>query len=140
MLESYEEKLDVNSLIKNVMVRRGINRTQTMAYLRSQIPKEGYYQDKIKKAIKKRYPSAFVAKIAQGAFSQSGLPDVMTIIDGHYFGFEIKRPVFGEPSKVQLRTIQWIEQAGGTAAIVTWPEECFKIIERWKAHGKTSEI
>lgn len=138
MLESYEENLDVNSLIKNIMSKQNINRSLAMQYLRNKIPKEGYYQDKIKKAIKKRYPQAFVAKIAQGAFSQAGIPDVMAIIDGHYFGFEVKRPVFGEASKVQLRTIQWIREAGGVAEIVTWPEECFKIIERWKAHGKTS--
>lgn len=38
----------------------------------------------------------------------------------------------GEPSKLQLAAIREIEAAGGTAAIVSWPEECYKIIDNWK--------
>ena len=96
------------------------------------IKKEGYYQTKIKEALKKRYPDAFVAKISQGAYSQAGIPDVMFIKDGHYFGFEVKRPVVGIRSKLQEQTARMIQAAGGTAAFVCWPEEAIREGEEYE--------
>ena len=113
-----------------------MTRTQAMAYLRKNIKDEGYFQKNIIKALNIKYPLAFVTKIAQGAYSQSGIPDVLCIVDGHYFGFEVKRPILGKPSKVQLQTIRWISDAGGTAAVVSYPEECFAIIEEWRNHER----
>lgn len=132
MLEKYEENFNGERFLKGVMGRRSLNRTLAMQLCRKEIPKEGYYQDKIKKGLKKRYRAAFVRKIAQAQYSEGGTPDILCIIDGHYFGFEIKRPLVGEPSKLQLAAIREIEAAGGTAAIVSWPEECYKIIDNWK--------
>lgn len=133
MLESYAgENFNSNAFVKGIMEKYSMTRTQAMSFLRKKIPRESYYQEKIKKAIKKRYPTAFVAKIAQGSYSQAGIPDIMAIIDGHYFGFEIKRPLLGSLSEVQRRTLAWIRAAGGTAEVVTWPEECFRVIDAWK--------
>ena len=132
MLEKYEENFNGERFLKGVMGRRSRNRTLAMQLCRKEIPKEPYYQDKIKKSLKKRYRAAFVRKIAQAQYSEGGTPDILCIIDGHYFGFEVKRPLVGEPSKLQLAAIREIEAAGGTAAIVSWPEECYKIIDNWK--------
>lgn len=96
MLEKYEKNFDENEFMRSFMERKQIStKKQALAELRKLIKKEGYYQTKIKEALKKRYPDAFVAKISQGAYSQAGIPDVMFIKDGHYFGFEVKRPVVG---------------------------------------------
>lgn len=105
---------------------------QALAELRKLIKKEGYYQTKIKEALKKRYPDAFVVKISQGAYSQAGIPDVMFIKDGHYFGFEVKRPVVGIRSKLQEQTARMIQAAGGTAAFVCWPEEAIREVEEYE--------
>lgn len=102
----------------------------TEAWLRSNMPKESYFQKAIIEAIKKQYPESFVRKISLGAYSEGGLPDIMAIVGGHYFGFEVKRPIIGKPSKLQEATIKAIQHAGGTAAVVCWPEEALKIIER----------
>lgn len=92
MLEKYEKDFDENEFMRSFMERKQIStKKQALAELRKLIKKEGYYQTKIKEALKKRYPDAFVAKISQGAYSQAGIPDVMFIKDGHYFGFEVKR-------------------------------------------------
>ena len=102
MLEKYEKDFDENEFVRSFMERKQIStKKQALAELRKLIKKEGYYQTKIKEALKKRYPDAFVAKISQGAYSQAGIPDVMFIKDGHYFGFEVKRPVVGIRSKLQ---------------------------------------
>ena len=132
MLEKYDENFAKERFIKSIQNKHMCNRSQALAICRKQIPKESYYQDKIKKALKRRYRASFVRKIAQGMYSEGGIPDILCVIDGHYFGFEVKRPLVGEPSKLQEAAIREIEAAGGTAAIVTWPEECFRIIDEWK--------
>ena len=139
MLEAYVKDFDPEEAIRGVMRRRHVKRTEAEAILRRKIPKESYYQDKIKRALQKRYPHAYIAKIAQGEYSQGGIPDILFILDGHYFAFEVKRPIFGELSKLQIVAIKKIRQAGGTAAVVSWPEEAINEIDAWRTGKGTSE-
>ena len=106
-------------------------KAEAIAYLRKNVPKESYYQTKIRKELEKRYPDAVTAKIAQGYYSQNGIPDIMFIKDGHYFGFEVKRPILGTVSKIQERMIVRIRAAGGTAEVISYPEEAVRIVEGW---------
>ena len=101
-------------------------------YLLEHLPKESYYQDKIIKFLKEAYPKAFVWKAAAGAYSRQGIPDVCAVIDGRYYGFEVKRPYIGVLSKIQEQTMEKIRAAGGVAAAVRFPEEVKKIIEENK--------
>ena len=138
MLETYINEFNPGWFMTEYMSRNRIRTTRAaLGMLRRKIPKESYYQDKIKKALKRKYPDAFVKKIQQGMYSEGGFPDVLCIKDGHAFAFEVKRPVVGEPSKLQLETIRKIKRAGGTASVVIWPEEAIKIIGEWeeKNHG-----
>lgn len=134
MLERYEENFDEEKFIMSFMAARNIGtKKAALAELRKLIKKEGYYQTKIKDALKRKYPEAFVRKISQGAYSEGGIPDVLMIYRGHYFGFEVKRPVVGVPSKLQEETIRQIRRAGGTALLVRWPEEAVKVVTMWEA-------
>ena len=36
------------------------------------------------------------------------------------------------PSKIQLKTIEKIREAGGTAAIVVWPEQAIEEVENYE--------
>ena len=99
-------------------------------YLHERLPRESYYQGKIIKFLKATYPGAFVWKAAAGPYSRQGIPDVCAVIDGRYFGFEVKRPYIGVLSKIQEQTIRQIRKAGGVAEVVTFPEEVGKVIER----------
>lgn len=117
--------------------RRGCaNRAAAKTYLKNNVPKESFYQEKIIEFLKREYPEAFVWKAAAGAYSIQGIPDVCAVIEGRYFGFEIKRPYFGELSAIQERTIERIRAAGGCAGVVIFPEDVQKMIveeqERWK--------
>jgi len=132
MLERYVEDLDAKEFIRSYQRKHNISHSKAVAELRRKIPDEAYYQGKIKKALKSRYKGAFIRKIAQGAYSEAGIPDILFIYDGHYFGFEIKRPVLGSATKLQERTIEEIRNAGGTAACISWPEEAIRIIENWR--------
>lgn len=90
--------------------------------------KESFYQAKIIRWLKETYPTAFVWKAAAGPYSQGGIPDICAIINGHFFGFEVKRPEVGRLSKIQDQTIKRINAAGGTAAVVSYPEDAERII------------
>ena len=91
--------------------------------------KESWYQSRIIRWIKDNYPDAFVWKAAAGPYSRGGIPDVCAIIAGHFFGFEVKRPVVGRLSKIQEQTIKEINAAGGIAAVVSYPEDVERILE-----------
>lgn len=135
MLERYEPNFDESSFIKSFMEARGLRtKKEALAILRKEIKKESYYQDKIKKALKAKYPKAFIKKISQGLYSEAGIPDILMIYEGHYYGFEVKRPVVGVPSKLQEETIRQITAAGGTALFARWPEEAIQAVEqfRWR--------
>ena len=107
MLEKYEKDFDENAFVKSFMERKQITTKQkALSELRKLIKKEGYYQSEIKEALKKKYPDAFVVKISQGAYSEGGIPDVLMVKGGHYFGFEVKRPVVGIRSKLQEETVR----------------------------------
>ena len=102
--------------------------SQAKKYIREHLPKESYYQDKIIKHIKELIPSAFVWKAAAGAYSRQGIPDVCAVINGHYYGFEVKRPLIGVLSKIQEQTIKQIREAGGRAYVVTYTDEVTRIL------------
>ncbi len=90
--------------------------------------KESYYQAKIIRWLKDTYPAAFVWKAAAGPYSQGGIPDICAIIDGKFYGFEVKRPENGKLSRLQEQAIKKINAAGGYAAVVSHPADVEKII------------
>ena len=75
--------------------------------------KESWYQAKIIRWLKETYPQAFVWKAAAGPYSRCGIPDVCMVLDGQFYGFEVKRPEVGLLSKIQEQTIKAINAAGG---------------------------
>ena len=117
---------------KTMISKEIATKKDAMKDLRKQIKKESYYQDKIKRGLQKKYPEAFIRKVPQGAYCQAGIPDILMIYKGHYFGFEVKRPVVGIRSKLQEQTVLKIREAGGTAEFVTWPEEAIAEVEKYE--------
>lgn len=127
-LDIFQSKAEAIAYIqKNVYGCAGA--THAEKYLREHLPKESYYQDKIKKFLESTYPEGFAWKEAAGPYSRQGIPDVSFVKDGQYYGFEVKRPYIGVLSKIQEQTIKRIRAAGGIAEVVTFPEEVRKIVE-----------
>lgn len=108
-----------------------VTATELNRMLRQVLPKENYYQDKIMDWVKEQCPQAFVRKITSGIYSEGGFPDILVIIDGLYYGIEVKRPYIGKTSKLQERTIGQINEAGGHAGVACFPYEAKEIIEPW---------
>lgn len=111
---------------------RQITPTDFDAIMRDHLPNEAYYQTEVMEFIKDNYPGSFVWKAAAGPYSRQGIPDVCAVIDGHFFGFEIKRPYIGRLSKMQERTILEIQKAGGTAAVVSFWHQAKEVIEEYE--------
>lgn len=95
--------------------------------------KESWYQARITHWLKGNYPNAFYWKAQAGPYCRQGIPDICAIIDGHFFGFEVKRPEGGRLSKIQEQTIREINNAGGTALVVSYPEQVKEAIEQWQS-------
>lgn len=99
--------------------------------MRKYLPLESYYQSEVMCFLRESYPGSFVWKAAAGPYSRQGIPDVCAIINGHFFGFEIKRPFIGQLSKIQERTIQEINGAGGTATVVSFHHQAKEVVDSW---------
>lgn len=91
--------------------------------------KESWYQAKIIRWLKDAYPRAFIWKAAAGPYSRGGIPDICMILDGQFYGFEVKRPEVGRLSRLQEETISEIKKAGGKVAVVSFPEQVQRFIE-----------
>ncbi|MCI9506139.1 MAG: VRR-NUC domain-containing protein [Oscillospiraceae bacterium] len=91
--------------------------------------KESWYQAKIIRWLKETYPQAFVWKAAAGPYSRCGIPDVCMVLDGQFYGFEVKRPEVGLLSKIQEQTIKAINAAGGIVGVVSYPEDVERILK-----------
>lgn len=113
-----------------IQIGKATNRTGARKYLKARVPLEPKYQEKIMKYLKKRYPKAYIWKAAAGPYSRGGVPDIIAMIDGKFYGFEVKRPYYGKPSDLQRQAIKAIIANGGYAGTVCFPEEAEQIIER----------
>lgn len=139
MINWFNKSADPLKIIKELQAEKGITRAEAEKIVRKQVPKESDFQKKIMEAVKKAYPKAVVVKIAQGEFSQGGIPDLIAVIDGHFFGLEVKRPYFHGKTEgtLQAKTIRRIREAGGTAGFISYPQEALDMIEDYlKEAGK----
>ncbi len=104
-------------------------KAQADKFIREKMPKESYFQKKILDWIKKNIPDAVVWKEAAGAYSRQGIPDITCIVDGKYYGFEVKRPFIGVLSKIQEQTIKALREAGAVAEVVSSEKEVEAILK-----------
>lgn len=58
-------------------------------------------------------------KYFANSFTRSGIPDILTCVNGYFVGVEVKAQN-GKPSELQLYNIRKIREAGGFA-IVLYP-------------------
>lgn len=134
--EDFKTKEELISYLKTAKDISCQTTKQAEKYIAEHLPKESYYQKKIMETIRGLFPSAFVWKAAAGPYGRGGIPDICAIINGKYYGFEVKRPFIGAPTKLQLQTIKKIQAAGGRAYVVSWPVEVERILRR-EAEGGT---
>jgi hypothetical protein len=78
---------------------------------------EKQFENKVK-AFLKSYPNdIWFFKHWAGAYSQSGIPDIIACVNGHFVGIEVKAED-GHPSPLQIRNIELIQRSKGHGYIL----------------------
>lgn len=93
---------------------------------------------KIAKAIHVEHPRAWVFKVHGSPWQESGVPDLIVLVDGLFIGMEVKHVKPGESDQhareratpKQRMQIGKINQAGGMAGVVISVSEALEMIER----------
>lgn len=84
---------------------------------------------------------AWYVKFFANRYTESGIPDILACIDGHFVGVEVKA-MDGKPSGLQLSKVGQIRKAGGFA-FVLYPsgfEEFKKFVEDLKQEKYNMEL
>ena len=81
---------------------------------------EKNFEDRIKEYLKSK-GSWFVKYWGGGEFTKSGVPDILSCINGYFVGIEVKAR-YGKPSVLQLQNLKKIHLAGGYAVLL-YPDE-----------------
>lgn len=94
--------------------------------------KESRLQQRIKKALLKEVGGKWW-KVHGSAFQESGQPDLDGVVDGFSFKFEVKVPLEGKPSELQLQTLDEWRQQGSIACIVETPSQAVALVKAAQA-------
>lgn len=81
---------------------------------------EKNFENKVKKFLKDE-DCYFVKYWGGGAFTKSGVPDILTCCNGYFVGVELKAPN-GKPSDLQLHNLNEINKSGGFG-ILLYPDK-----------------
>lgn len=73
----------------------------------------------------------------QAQASQNGLPDRIYLYKGYLLGFELKTDK-GEPTTLQERKLECINENGGIGLIITKVEEVAKVLDLIDAYDSVS--
>ena len=73
-------------------------------------------------------PHGLFWKDSAGAYQSGGHPDISGVMNGRYFGFEVKRPLLGRVSPLQEAFHEQIRQAGGQVYVVSYVDEVREIL------------
>lgn len=104
---------------------------------------ESRRQLKIRKDLKSSVGGKWV-KVHGGPFQEAGLPDLDGVVTGLSFRFEVKEPIEGAPSELQLAQLEEYRKAGAIACIVETSSQAVALVKaaqespdiRRKSHRK----
>lgn len=99
------------------------NHKEAAELARKAIPPEKKIQKQIMDYLRSEAPDAFFWKDAAGPYQQQGIPDIVGVLRGAFYAFEVKRPLLGKLTPVQAETLAKINRAGGAAFVVTGVED-----------------
>lgn len=106
---------------------------------------EKNFENKVKKYLKEQN-AWFIKYWGGGAFTKSGIPDLLCCVNGYFVAVELKAPN-GKVSEIQKHVINKINEAGGIA-IALYPKdyETFKSMikllnqDEWSAWDLRDQI
>lgn len=91
--------------------------------------KESEIQRRLMQALAAKFPGIYLRKIAQGAYSRAGIPDIIGCHQGMFFGIEVKTSD-GKLTKLQNLEQDHICACKGLSLVCYGIEDVPYIIER----------
>lgn len=96
--------------------------------------KESQIVKGIKAMLEKEYGGVWY-KIHGGPYQEAGIPDIVGVVNGHFFTLEVKRPEKRhDVSKQQRYQLNRLADAGAYTAVVTSVEEARNYMETYRGH------
>jgi len=86
---------------------------------------------RILKALRGR--GGFWTKVHGGPYQATGLPDIIGVYEGRFYGMEVKLPKGGQPTARQALALRLIEAAGGVSGVVRGPTDALKLLRKRNA-------
>ncbi len=91
---------------------------------------------RIRTAVKRKFPDAVIQKLHGGAYQTAGLPDLIIVIGGRIYGFEVKKQRLGESAEhayeratiLQKARLADLRRAGGVGAVVLSVDEVLALL------------
>lgn len=92
--------------------------------------------NEIKRAVKRTHPTAMIVKLAGGIYQSAGLPDLLVVLNGRAYFFEVKKQRLGESEqhareRATLRQearLTKLREAGAVAAVVLSATEVLDLL------------
>lgn len=73
----------------------------------------------------------FATKLHGNKYTRAGLPDILCVAEGYYFGLETKHPeTINDTSVSQDRCHEEIREAGGFAEVVYTPQQAVALVRQ----------
>lgn len=94
--------------------------------------------NRMRRAIKTRWPDAFVVKLHGNPYQTAGLPDLLVVLRGRTVGIEVKAPRIGESREHALGRVTMRQQAvlddlaeaGAVAGVALTVDEAVELVAR----------
>ncbi len=80
-----------------------------------------------------RSKGGFWAKIHGGPYQVTGLPDIIGVYEGRFYGMEVKLLKGGQPTARQALALRLIKAAGGVSGVVRDPQDALKLLRKRNA-------
>jgi len=126
------KNLEKYRTIEELQTALGLSsKAKAIKWVRDNVPTEPYFQSKIIKYLKETYPTAVVWKQNNGEYSSmNGIPDIGMVMNGQYFGFEVKRPFTGKLSAIQKKTLEKLQRTGAIVGEVIYISDVKAVMEQ----------
>jgi hypothetical protein len=94
---------------------------------------ESALRQKIIKKLREKYGSDIWLFHPHGdPMSMAGVPDIIGVLRGQFFGFEVKRTAKLDATALQSYTLRKITKAGGVTSVISSFEEAEILLDRVK--------
>ena len=90
---------------------------------------ESRLQSRIRRALHRQFPGCRFYKMHGNEFMESGIPDLIGVVEGHFFALEVKHPDTGHGvTPIQQAQLDRLEEAGATVAVVESVDEAIAVV------------